>query len=137
MSTMDEIRKMGDDYRAAIKEKGKQAVSEELAGLFKAHPELKAVRWQQYTPYFNDGDACVFNVRELYFQVDGTPEDAGDYGDGFDNIPWDKAKRTPMHEALEQFGKGRNKDIYLECFGDHVEVTARPDGVTVEEYSHD
>ncbi|UDL15302.1 hypothetical protein SEA_KUDEFRE_73 [Gordonia phage Kudefre] len=29
-----------------------------------AFPEVEAVRWEQYTPYFNDGDACEFGVRE-------------------------------------------------------------------------
>lgn len=135
MTTMEEIRKMGEEYRAAIKEKGKQAVSEELADLFKAHPELRAVRWQQYAPYFNDGDECVFSLKELYFKVDGTPEDAGDYEDGFDSIPY--PADSGLHAALSSFSDGRDRDIYRECFGDHVEVTARPDGVTVEEYSHD
>lgn len=27
-------------------------------------PEVTAVTWTQYTPYFNDGDACTFSVYE-------------------------------------------------------------------------
>lgn len=26
-----------------------------------------ALQWQQYTPYFNDGDACVFGVHDIWF----------------------------------------------------------------------
>lgn len=30
-------------------------------------PKIQAVIWTQYTPYFNDGDECVFSVNEPYF----------------------------------------------------------------------
>jgi hypothetical protein len=36
-------------------------------GFFKAFPEVKTIVWRQYTPYFNDGDECVFHVSELDF----------------------------------------------------------------------
>lgn len=28
-------------------------------------PQIKSVSWAQYTPYFNDGDECIFGVNEL------------------------------------------------------------------------
>lgn len=40
---------------------------EELIALLDAVlalPNVKAMRWEQYTPYFNDGDACEFSVNE-------------------------------------------------------------------------
>jgi len=30
--------------------------------IFKNHPYLASFSWKQYTPYFNDGDPCIFNV---------------------------------------------------------------------------
>ena len=30
-------------------------------------PKVQAVVWSQYTPYFNDGDECVFSVNEPCF----------------------------------------------------------------------
>ncbi len=53
-----------------------------LDALF-AFPEVVAVRWTQYTPYFNDGDACTFDVYEARTKLTDTPEEAGDYEDGF------------------------------------------------------
>lgn len=66
------------------------------------HPRVLAVRWRQYTPYFNDGDPCEFGVGEfgvkiakeegekfeyLLVEDDDFDEDdedqEGDYGDGF------------------------------------------------------
>ena len=57
-------------------------------------PMISAVRWRQYTPYFNDGDACVFGVGEVTFALAGHRYDGDgdgyfdgdtvtDYGDGF------------------------------------------------------
>lgn len=36
-----------------------------------AHPEVTGIAWTQYTPYFNDGDPCVFSVGEPYFSFQG------------------------------------------------------------------
>lgn len=44
---------------------------------------VKEVRWQQYTPHFNDGDACVFSVYDAYVKTTFSGEDEGDYEDGF------------------------------------------------------
>lgn len=42
---------------------------------FEACPGVQAIAWTQYTPYFNDGDPCVFSVGELYFVVAGFDAD--------------------------------------------------------------
>ena len=53
------------------------------AGL--AVAEIEAVRWRAYTPYFNDGDPCVFGIRgaEAKFVADNQ---GGDSGDGWHEI---------------------------------------------------
>lgn len=45
---------------------------------------VESVRWEQYTPYFNDGDACEFGVHEPSVKLVGNDE-GGDYDDGFLN----------------------------------------------------
>lgn len=55
---------------------------EQLDALFE-HPEVESIRWEQYTPYFNDGDACEFGFGELSVRFVGGDEEAGDNGDGF------------------------------------------------------
>ena len=35
--------------------------------LFETCPEIKQVHWTQYTPYFNDGEACTFSVNDICF----------------------------------------------------------------------
>lgn len=41
--------------------------------------KIQAIAWAQYTPYFNDGDECVFGVSEPYLVLSGfDPEDIPD-----------------------------------------------------------
>lgn len=42
---------------------------------FNEVPLVQAVVWTQYTPYFNDGDECVFSVHEPNFVVSGFDPD--------------------------------------------------------------
>lgn len=46
-------------------------------------PGVDSVKWAQYTPGWNDGDACIFSANEPRVRVAGIPEDDGDYGDGY------------------------------------------------------
>ncbi|MFC4114140.1 hypothetical protein [Nonomuraea zeae] len=36
-------------------------------------PRVEAVRWEQYTPYFNDGDVCEFSVGSPEIKVNDRP----------------------------------------------------------------
>jgi hypothetical protein len=134
---MSQLRKLIAETKAQVKALGKEALTESLQGLFAAHPELVAVRWAQYTPYFADGDPCVFGVNEVYHRTSSTPEDDGDYEDGFVTPPWRDEEQTEMTKALRAFAGDLDKAICLEAFGDHCQVTATRDGITVDEYSHD
>lgn len=48
------------------------------------HDSFTALRWAQYTPYFNDGDPCVFGITP--HGLKGPDEEAGDYEDGFSTM---------------------------------------------------
>src|SRR6478736_1430716 len=48
-----------------------------------ALPNVDSLRWRQYTPYFNDGEPCEFDVHEVGAKVVGGEEDGGDYSDGY------------------------------------------------------
>lgn len=54
---------------------------EDLLPLLKAvhdDPGVHSFGWRQYTPYFNDGEQCVFSVGNVWFM---TPDDAVDQED--------------------------------------------------------
>lgn len=60
-------RELEEEMKAA----GEEALKEYFLEIFEKFPELKAVRWAQYTPYFNDGDPCEFGICDPYFIIDG------------------------------------------------------------------
>lgn len=37
---------------------------------FRQYPQVYALTWTQYTPYFNDGEECTFRVHDLYYVLD-------------------------------------------------------------------
>ena len=78
MSAFDNITKKIAEKNAEI-DALKKAYMKELQSsfneiiklFFEECPKVQAVVWSQYTPYFNDGDECVFRINEPHFIVDG------------------------------------------------------------------
>lgn len=54
------------DARKQMEETAKTAFNEMAEDLFTDNPTLVAFGWQQYTPYFNDGDVCTFRCNTDY-----------------------------------------------------------------------
>jgi hypothetical protein len=144
--------------REAIKKDLKGIIAGVVAEVLQQHPDIRAVRWAQYTPYFNDGDACTFSRGDAEFII-CAPKDLKKalkesyaYGEGeYSYDAWSLAKyaaeklgqkvATAAQKGAEQIAKVLDEfgdDDYRYAFGDHVQVTVTPDGkVDVEEYSHD
>lgn len=92
--------------------------------LFDQYPELYSVTWQQYTPYFNDGEECRFRSGHTYpdlNQKDGE----------------DLKYNSKESEAVKLFMASFDSDIMEFLFGDHVEVTVTREGIEVEDYEHE
>lgn len=134
----------------------KKALTEELrkefpalfAPIFADSKRIESFAWTQYTPYFNDGDECVFGVRQDDLEINGEDEYDAEWRD------W-RAKYPQYHEELKAAGEVdfaemalieqiQNvlhtvpDDFYKELFGDHVKVIVHKSGeIEVEEYEHD
>lgn len=138
-----------------MKNKLIQDFRESLNGLaveiFKTIPQLKAISWIQYTPYFNDGDECVFSIREVIF-YNFIPDRYFRYAEEFedDEYPenyWaasdyelNKNKTTLSKEEiafLKQFEStiNQNREFIKEIFGDHSKIIWNADGITIKDYS--
>lgn len=137
---------------AALRQKvastGKAAVCRAINQFMAKNPEVEAIRWKQYTPYFNDGDPCVFRVRDPEVKLSGGTGDEGDDEDGFQDSfsirPWDDVRArstpTPLSIDLDALGKlfDDAEDAMKATFGDHAQITvARGEDAEVEEYDHD
>lgn len=164
---MNEFDALLDEQRAikaTFQSKAQELFKKTTAEIFEKVPQLNAIRWTQYTPYFNDGDTCEFSVGDPYFtNAEGDElEDLTSYGeyDGEGDHIWcaetytlrsdssysqstrDLAALThPQLIALEKFAvliqSEEMQDVMLAMFDDHVCVTATRDGFDVDEYSHD
>lgn len=129
---------------------------------FDKNPGITAVRWTQYTPYFNDGDTCEFNVNDPVF-TNASEEELenvsawGEY-EGEDETVWalesyaltstsdwykeQREKATGVDiESCRMFAKmvcsSEMEDVMLAMFDDHVVVTATRNGFDVTDYDHD
>lgn len=154
MTKIEKLVQMKEEYQKACETVGKEGIVEYLQDFFKANPEITAVKWTQYTPYFNDGDACQFSLHGVYFQLTEEAaeklgldaEGGGDYSDGFFSA-WDIAytdKGKKFGAALKaacgdvEGSLGDLEDLLETAFGDHMEIEVSADGkVEVNEYSHD
>ena len=132
MSLKEKIEKQKKKMREIqeeLQENCKIFFKEESARLFEAYPELTSFSWTQYTPYFNDGDECLFSSWYNYQTINGRFGENDD-----DSIPKELEK---AFDAVNEFLSNFDEDILKEMFGDHAEVIVTKDKVEVEEYSHD
>ena len=118
--------------------------------------------WTQYTPYFNDGDTCVFGIHNPWFRTPADPvvdiqvtwqlrlddpvhpslggrmhsrvDGRWEYGEyaGPDLERYDRAR--VLSDALDS---GAFDQVLLETFGEHAHITVRRDGITVDSYFHE
>lgn len=147
----ERIYAMEQEIRDLIHEEANTHIKKAFTELFNNHPVIEAIRWTQYTPYFNDGDACYFSVYDLtvkFKDLDGP--DNEDYIDGFYDS-WsleyysDKGRfvltdkmREGMDSVREIEGALHSMSDALEIsFGDHAMITVTRSGIDVEEYDHD
>lgn len=132
---------------------------------FKLYPFITSIKWTQYTPYFNDGDRCVFSIQEPELElsaafVSANPglnltgssynkknpdEEDGDTDDiqsvtlNTYDFTKEQGKAYPdMKAAINSITNlFAAEDILLHVFGDHTEIVVTPEKIVVEEYEHD
>lgn len=149
----EEIKKM----KKEMIEASNKIFTELTQSIFEEHPKVKSFGWNQYTPYFNDGDTCYFSVNTDYIYINGEPADEADwinetkitnYG------TWNREKReyegrtevpnldydpnlSKANDEIREFLRNFDGDFFLSQFGDHAEITVTAEGVSVDEYEHD
>lgn len=171
MSTLDSIKAKIAEINKQKEELTSQLRKEfapMLTPLFeKSKGKIQSIGWTQYTPYFNDGDECVFRVNldldcgirvngdVLYEQEEmfgsslyalskyGTDQ----YESWIAKYPEDKINEDTKGQDLLLYGlllefqeilSSIDDEFYKDLFGDHVLVTVHADGtVETEEYEHD
>ncbi len=90
--------------------------------LFEENPGLESFSFRGYSPYFNDGEECVFSAHTYCPDINGE--------EGY--------KNKELMNIVEGFLTYFDDNFYLTLFGNHWEVTVTKDNIEVSEYSdHD
>lgn len=113
---------------------------------FKTTPEVKMIAWTQYTPYFMDGDECIFSVNEMYFckkviEVDNIYDLEDDEEEIVLEVPyWYSEKpKNELDAKCQDFSNALHsaENFMQTTFGDHVTILATKKGFDIREYEHD
>ena len=133
------LNEITEQYRNMVETEGKAVFNQAFTEVFEKHPARQEIAWNQYTPYFNDGDPCEFGVYDFQFKIDGISPDYGDeYDDDIYNWLSTYSRDLPADlkadiQAIQQIPD----DVFQIIFGDHVQVHVTRDSIEVEEYYHD
>lgn len=162
------IENIVSDYNARLEEMQTAlttTIREAFKEIFNQAPNLYMICWNQYAPYFNDGDPCEFGVNEMYavhkdyvdsenFEEFSSPysfEDEEDSIFRMDNPTWgDEAIaryasfNKEEKKEIETINKFLNDisqipdDVFKAAFGDDNTVYVFADRIVTEEYGdHD
>jgi len=132
---------------------GKEAIGALFKQFFLDNPGVKSIRWEQYSPWFNDGDECVFSVRSPVFTNAETWDDIswGEYDGEDGDTVWIWGDDTykivgaqPSAEEVKAMTELNNliqssalEDVFHDLFGNHARVTVTAAGIDVDEANHD
>jgi hypothetical protein len=157
---LDEYLKKRGELQQALHQNAQRYTQEFFLQFFMDHPEVQGVRWTQYTPYFNDGEACIFVINDPSYTFDPNPEetledpdteeasvwlDSWGMNTKYKDEPWFKGAGIENLDAIsarlnEWEDKFSAMDLIFEELGDHSRITVmRGDNITlnVEDYDHD
>ena len=125
--------------------------------IFSKYEQLESFGWTQYTPYFNDGEACLFFANTDYLIINGDYAEDSDWFSKENIINWGQWNRElKTHEGrveesnnnynevlvnayneIVEFLSNFDNDYYLTKFGDHAEVIVTKNSVDISDYDHD
>lgn len=155
------MQELIDEYKvvkAEFQKKLRAGLKDVFKEFFEKTPEIKTIRWTQYTPYFNDGEECVFSVNDPYFSnvtdLDKLTEygelDDGNEGEFSVDAGWgmnyyrEKGEIVVSDETIQSCKKLASliqahelEDVLRATFGDHSYVTITADKMVAEEYDHE
>jgi hypothetical protein len=152
------------ELQRQFQEQAQALFKETTAEFFNLNPGIGAVVWTQYSPFWNDGEECVFSVNTPTFtnatgndlnDVTGWGEYDGDNDDiwAVDNLPYVLTSGRDYYETNKQkilagpavdvescklfsdlIQSSEFENVMLAMFDNHVKVIATRDGFDVEEY---
>lgn len=146
---MLKIRAERETLSQKIRAMAGEVFASEAKILFDNYPVLASFSWTQYTPYFNDGDSCVFTVNDYITvtDIDGNEQEDvtawsvrhyAERGTDWQGKPYTPSELDLAAVATCDFLAEFETEDYLMMFGDHTKVTVHRDGrVDTDDYHHE
>lgn len=124
-------KKLYEQTKKQMRRQVSEAFREAAQAVFAENPDLKSFGWDQYTPYFNDGDECVFRVYLDDLDINGKL--------AFD---WDESSAegkaaSKLVRKVSSFLKQFSEDDLREVFGDHKHVLVTRRGIKITDADHE
>lgn len=124
---LQELRQRMATLKKEMVEESRTAFDDAARDLFAKYPDMDRFSWRQYTPYFNDGDECVFQVHE---EADINGKNRYD-----EDI---NPKLGPAYKDIADLLNAMDSESMQLVFGDHSEITMSRDGnIKTGDYQHD
>jgi len=136
MTKAKELKEHLDNMKKEANEKGKEIFKEASALLFQEIPELESFGWTQYTPYFNDGDACYFGTHREADEIYVNGENTYDREDRGEDVEADD-KHYALCKKVSAVLSAFDGDVFESLFGDHAKIIVTKDNIEVSRYNHD
>jgi hypothetical protein len=157
MESIKALKEASENYhkvKEEFTEKCKSLLEKSFNELFEKYPALEEVRWNQYSPYFNDGDSCEFSANTEYCEINGeSPDDKEcdreiivDYGkwNGTEYVgrktainPNYNPEKGDMVNDVKDLLALIPDDVYEEMYDNHTSVIVTREGIETEDYEHD
>lgn len=146
-STFDKVRKFSESFDKQFKdfmtEKGNHIFTEIFKEIFEKYPDIDSFSWTQYTPYFNDGDECIFSINSVdtingYDEYNDEDEQQGVGKNYFEYV---NDKRDPENvrtiNDIDHIIQAIPAELLRNMFGDHCRVVVKRSGISTETYDHE
>ncbi len=138
--SIEEYKSQVADLKRSMEAQGQELLKRAFKEFFVQNLEIHAIRWRQYTPYFNDGEPCRFGILDFEvalvedLKVEATAKEP-DEDENEEDLKFDWYDS----DALRKFERSiTDNELFETVFGDGVEVTATRDGFKVKDYiSHE
>lgn len=119
---IESVKGQIESVKGQMSEIGEKFFSKKFNEIFLKYPNLEEVSWNAYTPYFNDGEPCVFSSNHNYAEF---------------SFHEDKEENEEVESEVESFLSKFDDELLRNLFGDHVEIIVTKEGISVEEYEHE
>ncbi len=142
--SIKELKAKMSALKKEMRAMGKDAIVSEVKTFLEAHPTITAIAWAQYAPGFNDGDPCIFHVRDFNYTTNPDTKEMfsnfstygeGDAKDEFTAYGEDEALTKAVRDLESAIS---DDDIFEHAFGSDGKVMITRDGTVSTGYvGHD